>query len=73
LLNYQNGIQKTLKIFKEEPLEKYVPKLDKDGMDLLEKMLLIDPEKRISAEDALKHPFFNDLLQSVKDLYIKKK
>jgi len=26
----------------------------------------MDPEKRISAEDALKHPFFNDVLASVK-------
>jgi hypothetical protein len=29
-------------------------------------MLQMDPDKRISADDALKHPFFNDVLQSVK-------
>lgn len=32
-------------------------------------MLKMDPDKRISAEDALKHSFFNDISQSVKDLY----
>jgi cyclin-dependent kinase len=59
--------------YKEEPLEKYCGKLDKDGLDLIEKMLQMDPEKRISAEDALKHPFFNDVLASVKELYKKNK
>ena len=32
-------------------------------------MLQIDPEKRISAADALKHKFFDDIDQSVLDLY----
>jgi serine/threonine protein kinase len=31
-------------------------------------MLQMDPEKRISADDALQHPFFSDLLQSVKGI-----
>ena len=35
--------------------------LDDVGFDLLMKFLQIDPDKRISAEEALKHPFFNDL------------
>jgi len=29
-------------------------------------MLQMDPDKRCSADDALKHPFFNDVLQSTK-------
>jgi len=28
-------------------------------MDLIKKMLVVNPENRISAEEALKHPWFN--------------
>lgn len=35
--------------------------LPPDGIDLLEKMLCYDPAKRISAKQALQHPFFDDL------------
>ena len=33
-------------------------KLSEEGMDLLNKMLCLDPKKRINAENALKHPWF---------------
>ena len=36
-------------------------KLDDHGLDLLEKMLLYDPSKRISSKQALLHPYFDDL------------
>ena len=29
-------------------------------VDLLERMLALDPEKRISAKEALRHPFIKD-------------
>jgi serine/threonine protein kinase len=35
--------------------------LTHEGVDLLKKMWEYVPEKRISAIEALKHPFFNDL------------
>ncbi|XP_064644536.1 cyclin-dependent kinase 1-like [Lineus longissimus] len=35
--------------------------LDSKGVDLLQKMLIYDPAKRISARAALKHPFFDNL------------
>jgi len=36
-------------------------KLDKTGLDLLSRMLQYDPAKRISAEQAMQHPYFKDL------------
>ena len=44
--------------------------LDDVGFDLLMKFLQIDPDKRISAEEALQHPYFNDLDEKTKEIYI---
>mmetsp|Transcript_31246 Transcript_31246/g.35928 ORF Transcript_31246/g.35928 Transcript_31246/m.35928 type:complete len:300 (-) Transcript_31246:297-1196(-) len=38
-----------------------VPTLDSSGVDLLNRMLQYDPAKRITAQNALEHPFFYDL------------
>lgn len=38
-----------------------MPYIDDDALDLLTRLLEYDPEKRLSAEQALKHPFFSDL------------
>jgi serine/threonine protein kinase len=35
--------------------------LDENGLDLLEKMLKYNPAERISAKQALNHPYFDDL------------
>lgn len=39
-------------------LKHMFPQLNKDGMDLLKRLLKYDPDSRISAIDALQHPFF---------------
>ncbi|BAS76728.1 cyclin-dependent kinase A-2 isoform X1 [Oryza sativa Japonica Group] len=38
-----------------------VPTLDSSGLDLLSKMLRLDPSKRINARAALEHEYFKDL------------
>jgi len=55
--------------YSEENLGTHVPKLDQDGLDLLNSMLQLNPDKRISANDALSHAYFSDLQKSTKDLY----
>lgn len=43
------------------PLLQLSPTLDEDGLDLLSKMLVYNPRKRISADEALQHPWFHDV------------
>ena len=53
----------------EEDIKKYVPNLDSEGVDLLLKFLQLEPDKRISAEEALKHPFFDDIKSEMSKIY----
>jgi serine/threonine protein kinase len=41
------------------------PGLSGEGLDLLSRMLVYDPAKRISAAEALAHPFFADVVPHV--------
>eukprot|EP00831_Metopus_contortus_P025720 TRINITY_DN2208_c0_g3_i2.p1 TRINITY_DN2208_c0_g3~~TRINITY_DN2208_c0_g3_i2.p1 ORF type:complete len:249 (-),score=39.87 TRINITY_DN2208_c0_g3_i2:68-814(-) len=54
--------------FSPQPLIKCVPTLDPKGLDLLEKLLQCDPNKRITAKDALQHPYFADVPEAVKTM-----
>lgn len=38
-----------------------LPQVDSLGMDLISKLLRLRPEDRLSAQEALRHPWFNDL------------
>jgi mitogen-activated protein kinase 15 len=38
-------------------LEDLVPNVPKDAMDLLRKLLQFNPEKRLTADEALMHPY----------------
>ncbi|KAJ1649279.1 cyclin-dependent kinase 5, partial [Coemansia sp. RSA 1694] len=48
-------------IYSSVPLEPLLPKLSAKGIDLLRRLLEYAPEKRISAEQALLHPYFDEL------------
>jgi len=43
-----------------------IPHVNSTCVDLIEKLLAYDPEERISARQALKHPYFKDLRQEEK-------
>ena len=45
------------------PLKELFPNLPLDdaGFDLMERMLVYDPTKRITAKSALDHPYFHEL------------
>jgi len=45
-----------------QSLRRVVTGLDEHGYDLLEKMVVYDPAGRISALDAMRHPFFADVV-----------
>ncbi|CAG9327313.1 unnamed protein product [Blepharisma stoltei] len=53
--------KKTFPSWQPVRLATLVPQLDRDGVDLLEKMLTYDPSSRITAKEALLHPYFNDV------------
>lgn len=48
--------------FKAVNPEIYFKNFDKTSLDLCLKLLALDPARRISMKEALKHPYFNDLL-----------
>ncbi|XP_071391057.1 cyclin-dependent kinase 1 isoform X2 [Centroberyx affinis] len=60
LPDYKNTFPK----WKSGNLSSMVKNLDKNGLDLLAKMLIYNPPKRISARQAMTHPYFDDLDKS---------
>ncbi|XP_062998789.1 cyclin-dependent kinase 18 [Elgaria multicarinata webbii] len=51
--------------YRAQPLINHVPRLDTEGIDLLTNLLLYEVKRRISAESALRHPYFMALGERV--------
>ncbi|TPX66751.1 hypothetical protein SpCBS45565_g04307 [Spizellomyces sp. 'palustris'] len=51
-------------IYQGQVLSSKIPNMDWMGYDLLSKMLVYEPTRRISAKDALNHVYFHDFLQA---------
>jgi len=49
--------------WKKVELNKIIPNGDSQALDLLQRMLVYEPVQRISAKEAVNHPFFRDLKQ----------
>ncbi|XP_020832172.1 cyclin-dependent kinase 16 isoform X5 [Phascolarctos cinereus] len=47
--------------YRAEALLSHAPRLDTDGADLLARLLQFEGRNRISADDAMRHPFFQSL------------
>jgi negative regulator of the PHO system len=52
----------SFQMYATQDLRQILPQIDHQGIDLLQRMLKLRPELRISAHDASKHPWFNDLI-----------
>jgi negative regulator of PHO system len=54
--------KQNFQMYATQDLRQILPQIDLSGIDLLQRMLQLRPELRISAHDALNHPWFNDLV-----------
>lgn len=54
--------------YKGELLSKLVPSLDELGLDLMDKMLKCNPAERITAKEAMQHPYLKDVPDYIKNM-----
>jgi len=57
--------QASFPVWRPQRLEEHVPTLCANGVELLKRMLTYDPARRITAKEALNHPYFSDFDRNV--------
>ena len=55
-------------IYQKKDLTKEIQTDNLELIDLIQKMLIFDPDKRITIQEAMKHPFFNSLPQTIRKM-----
>ena len=62
-LQNEDSVKKVRNLPKKEGLnlKEFYPGTDERGIELLKKMLTFNPNKRITAEEALADPYFDDI------------
>jgi serine/threonine protein kinase len=60
-VSVRNFLQECEKKTKKVAFDTLFPGIEKDALDLMRKLLCYDPAERLSAEEALEHPFFKEL------------
>ena len=55
-------------IYPKKDLREELQTDDLELIDLVEKMLTFEPDKRITIQEAMKHPFFNSLTQAIRKM-----
>jgi cyclin-dependent kinase len=62
------GYKPDFPVYEKENIANHIQGLDAEGIDLLERMLVHDPTKRISAKDAMKHPYLKDVPKEIREM-----
>jgi len=62
-ISVRNFLNECVKKTKRVSFEELFPGIEKDALDLMRGLLCYDPAQRLSAEQALEHPFFKELHQ----------
>ena len=61
-------LEKSVNSRSRRPLEEMIPNAPPDGLDLLKLLLQFNPEKRLTAEEALLHPFVSKFHKSADEV-----
>lgn len=57
-----------METYQQRSLQTLVPGLDEDGLDLLERMLQCNPGDRITAREAMNHPYLREVPDEIRNM-----